>query len=505
MQISRSHPFPRVTGSAHGFVTPWIVGVSLIAFALGSVSCASSGTSIADAQVFAENAAVASLNTQLETARAAGHDVLAPDGVNAASELLDQAIAEAREGNQTGAGKFAEKGLARLAKAAEDSETASEALRDVLAARRRAAEAGAESLLSDRWEEAEEQLVESASLIEEGDLEGAMDETPELIEAYSALELEALESDATALARAAIDAARDADAKDYAPQTFKRARKELEIATGILETDRSRVEAANVHARQASAFAARSQYIAALAKEFERRDYDREEVILWYQEQLSEVAKPLGDEIAFTQPNHEVITGTRLRIEELLAASEQIEEVALAVQAETLEAEARLAMESAQEARYDRVQRLFSEDEAVVSRRGKNVVLSTYGFEFAVGDSEIGSSNFPLLNKISQAIEEFGDPSIIVSGHTDATGSDSLNQRLSTERAKKVGDFLVQIGKLEPARVSTRGLGETQPLASNETVAGRARNRRIEILIVNDPKDLMGSDLPAVSGAPPSN
>ena len=167
--------------------------------------------------------------------------------------------------------------------------------------------------------------------------------------------------------------------------------------------------------------------------------------------------------------------------------------------------EARLAMESAQEARYDRVQRLFTEDEAVVSRRGENVVLSTYGFDFAVGDSEIGSSNFPLLNKISQAIEEFGQPSIIVSGHTDATGSDSLNQRLSTERAKKVGDFLVQIGELEASRVSTRGLGETQPLASNETVAGRARNRRIEILIVNDPTDLMDSDLPAVSGAPPSN
>ncbi len=90
-----------------------------------------------------------------------------------------------------------------------------------------------------------------------------------------------------------------------------------------------------------------------------------------------------------------------------------------------------------------------------------------------------------LLNKISRAIAEFDTPRIKVSGHTDATGSDETNQRLSEERAQKVGAFLVQVGQLEPNRVSTAGYGESKPVASTETADGRARNRRIEILIEN--------------------
>jgi len=72
------------------------------------------------------------------------------------------------------------------------------------------------------------------------------------------------------------------------------------------------------------------------------------------------------------------------------------------------------------------------------------------------------------------------------------------------DEALGVGDFLTEIAGIEPDRVVTRGFGESQPVASNETAEGRARNRRIEVLIVNQPVAEAATEttLPAV-GAPP--
>ena len=68
-------------------------------------------------------------------------------------------------------------------------------------------------------------------------------------------------------------------------------------------------------------------------------------------------------------------------------------------------------------------------------------------------------------------------------GHTDSTGSDAYNQGLSERRARSVADYLSSHG-VQSARIGTRGFGETQPVASNETEEGRAANRRVEIKIV---------------------
>ena len=88
-----------------------------------------------------------------------------------------------------------------------------------------------------------------------------------------------------------------------------------------------------------------------------------------------------------------------------------------------------------------------------------------------------------------------------MTGHTDSTGNDDTNQRLSDERAQKVGAFLVEVGQLDPDYVTTKGFGESRPVASNETEPGRARNRRIEILIVNQP-GAASQALEAVSAPP---
>ncbi len=458
-------------------------------------------TGITREEVLERYDAVASLSAQLNAASDAGLAVLAPRGFESAQQSLDQAVASAQQGNDAEAERVALAGLERLARATEDSARTSEALREALASRQRAVDAGAATLLPERFEALEDEFREAAQLAERGNLESAKESGPYLLRGYSALELDALKTDATDLARAAIAEARKDDAERYAAVTFGKAKKELSIAEEILETDRSRMQQANTHARRASELAARSQYLSELAKEFDRRDYDWEQALLWYQEQLEDLTSPLDPGISFTKPNHEAIAETRERVAtlvrlhaesqaELAEARGRIELLELTSTTSREELEAQLARvkerQREDEARYARVSSMFTDDEAEVYRKGSDVLLTTYGFDFPVGESEIRSNNFPLLNKIARAISEFDRPKVVVSGHTDATGSDATNLKLSEERARKVGAFLVQIGELEADHVTTRGFGETKPVASNDTEEGRAKNRRIEILIVND-------------------
>jgi outer membrane protein OmpA-like peptidoglycan-associated protein len=138
------------------------------------------------------------------------------------------------------------------------------------------------------------------------------------------------------------------------------------------------------------------------------------------------------------------------------------------------------------QARYDQIQGMFSESEANIYRQGHNVLLETHAFYFPVGGSEIQSENFDLLDKIVRAIKVFPSPLVVVRGHTDATGNDSNNLRLSQLRAEKVAAFLSKLGGIDAQTIRATGYGESRPVASNETEAGRALNRRIEVLLVNE-------------------
>jgi peptidoglycan-binding protein ArfA len=77
-----------------------------------------------------------------------------------------------------------------------------------------------------------------------------------------------------------------------------------------------------------------------------------------------------------------------------------------------------------------------------------------------------------------------GDSHIDIEGHTDSTGSEETNLKLSRERAAAVGDFLVTQG-IAQTRMTTKGLGPADPVASNDTAEGRAKNRRVEIVLAN--------------------
>lgn len=102
------------------------------------------------------------------------------------------------------------------------------------------------------------------------------------------------------------------------------------------------------------------------------------------------------------------------------------------------------------------------------------------GANFATGSSRLLAGASAKLNEVVQAAREYPEMDLMVSGHTDSSGSARLNQALSRDRAAAVKEYLVGQG-VAAERIRTEGFGSQQPVADNRTAAGRAQNRRVEI------------------------
>ena len=87
------------------------------------------------------------------------------------------------------------------------------------------------------------------------------------------------------------------------------------------------------------------------------------------------------------------------------------------------------------------------------------------------------------LDSVATVLKTYPDSTIVVSGHTDTTGNDTINNPLSVNRASSVESYLESQG-ISSSRITSRGYGSKQPIASNATEAGRAQNRRVEIAII---------------------
>jgi flagellar motor protein MotB len=112
---------------------------------------------------------------------------------------------------------------------------------------------------------------------------------------------------------------------------------------------------------------------------------------------------------------------------------------------------------------------------------GKKVVLNNILFE--TGKSVLTKSSYDEIDRLLSILEENQKMRIEISGHTDKTGSEPLNFKLSENRAKAVVDYLVQKG-ISTSRLEYKGYGSLQPVADNATAAGRAKNRRVEFKIL---------------------
>jgi outer membrane protein OmpA-like peptidoglycan-associated protein len=108
--------------------------------------------------------------------------------------------------------------------------------------------------------------------------------------------------------------------------------------------------------------------------------------------------------------------------------------------------------------------------------------MAIYGVLFDTGNASIKPESAPVLAEIAKLLESRPSLNILVVGHTDNEGSHEYNMNLSSQRANSVVRYLAAENGVEKSRMSAAGVGFLAPVASNESAAGRTKNRRVELV-----------------------
>jgi outer membrane protein OmpA-like peptidoglycan-associated protein len=121
--------------------------------------------------------------------------------------------------------------------------------------------------------------------------------------------------------------------------------------------------------------------------------------------------------------------------------------------------------------------------QATVKAGEKELTITVLAINLFTPAMEISGSGKGILDQLGGFLKKYPNHKVVVSGHTDSTGSESTNRAVSEKRASKVREYLVAYQNVNPSQVTSEGLGPSQPVANNATEAGRALNRRVEIAV----------------------
>lgn len=269
-----------------------------------------------------------------------------------------------------------------------------------------------------------------------------------------------------------VEIARAAGAEEYASEEFARATQALADAQTALQGRRSeRRETAGI-ARQA-VLAGEDARRAALASAAEAEAEAQRQAALASERERADAA----------------LAAERDRAALALATERDRAQLALATERERADAEAarsatQAAAAAARAARADLLERL---DAVLPTRETERGLLSEIGgVNFMTGAAELSVAARESLARFSGIVASYPDLRFRVAGHTDSTGSAQINTELSLRRAITVRDYLIGQGVAASA-IDVDGFGPSEPIADNSTAEGRARNRRVEIIISGGP------------------
>lgn len=373
-----------------------------------------------------------------------------------------------------------------------------------MAARSDALSADAMRSSADLWNKAESLFRSAATSLENGNMRTARSEAGDAQGLYRTAELEAIKANFLAVARDLLSRADAMGVKTTAPQTLERARKLANLAEAAIQQNRYENAEARRLAEEASYEAAHAIYLHQVISQLRALGRDYEDVILQSETMIAKVATALNQHVKFD-------AGFEPAIQEIIAALKsrdtartELADTLSNMRAEnenlhrriaTLERSAPAAADPSpnhdrktdERKKHDQTVLLaslfFTSEDGVVLKEGSSVILRIYGLEFAPGKSSLDAQFSGLLSKIARAVRMFPNAQLTVEGNTESGGSETTNQHLSEARARAVAAYLRSV--VSPSTpILSQGYGSSRPIADNGTAEGRARNRRIDIIIV---------------------
>ncbi|MFQ5650385.1 MAG: OmpA family protein [bacterium] len=371
-------------------------------------------------------------------------------------------------------------------------------------AREDALRANAPEYAKNLYNKAESEFISAAKKLERNDVKGAKKRLPQIDDLYRQAELNAIKVSIIGNVRNLMREAKEIEANKYTPITYANALKLLNESEAILNSNRRSESSAKEKAEKAEFEAKHAIFLTRQIKRLKKNEREWENFILDREVIIEDIAKELGFEAYFDEGMQKPLNGilkiaASLQLEKRELLSEVKEKDAeiqrlnqelqsyhekeQGLQAELREKQYKLEMKRRREERIKSVEEMFASREAVVLRKGNDLIIRLIGLTFPSGKATIRPEFFSLLTTVQRAIRKFPNAPFSIEGHTDSVGDDRYNENLSYERAQAVKQYLLANMGLDESRVTALGYGESRPIASNETNRGRAQNRRIDIVV----------------------
>ena len=384
------------------------------------------------------------------------------------------------------------------------AELAKTVLSQVLKSRQDAFNAKAKDLSAAIWTKAERDFNSAIRYLERGDLKSAKRKDISATSLYRDAELIAIKAQYLTQTRRLLSQADKGRVGRYAPLTLDKAKRLLADAERELEENRYDTDYPRSLAQQANYEAKHAIYLSEVVLSVRNKDLSVEMLVLQWEDPLRQIAGA-ADVLPRMSNGHEELSAElvdyvenvrndlqnleqdvdagNLRLADMAEEIRALDERLGGATAERAALVQRLEAQARVKEQFERVEKMFGRSEARVFREGNNVILRLVGLSFDSGESAIKQGSFDLLAKVEKAIDIFPRSELVIEGHTDSHGGDELNHKLSQERAESLQQYMINAMRIPSYRVIATGFGETNPVANNETAAGRAKNRRIDIVI----------------------
>ena len=434
---------------------------------------------------------------EIATARKNQLNVLSPNWFSKAEASLTRAKKALGKGDEIS--KIMEnvaEGRAQLKRAEEMAQVARTTMPELIKSREMARAAGATKIKD--YAGAEDDFLMLTKAIEDNNLRLAQRERDSVSKAFRALELRAIKDQTIGEVRKLLAQAENDGARKYAPHSLSMAQQKLKNTDAFITQNPYEKAKMQEMANDALFYA---QRLIQMNKQSQKiRTMESEEIARWIEEMLHQTTAKLSapdmrnepfeiqvenmvESVSALQADHKfVIEQTKEQEADIAALKNRV----AALEGETKEQQAakeRLTAEKEFNEKFIQIQNYFEPGEAEVYKQGNQLVIRLKSIQFPVGKDTIMPKNYETLSKVQSAIRTFGEPDVIIEGHTDSTGSDEVNEHLSQQRAEAVRQYLVANRTLPYDRIVALGYGSMRPLASNETVDGRAINRRIDVIV----------------------
>ncbi|MEW6193775.1 MAG: OmpA family protein [Bacteroidota bacterium] len=417
-------------------------------------------------------------------------------------------------------------------KASESAQIIGQNFSALMKTRQLVIEANSGDLFPEQWNEAEKNFANAFDEFNDSNPEGVKKYSDAADKLYKEAEVISLKNKYTMKLNEAIEKADDDGIEKYAPLGFKKAKQFVMDIETTLGTNRyDTVKARNLK-NQGLYEINHGLYLKNLFVKMDDEDKTREDLILTWEEPLAKVAAQFKVNPLFDSGSENVTTkiieniksdkskieklekdvnALTLKVDELNKslelsnnnldeAKKQNEQFAIeisrlkkvneenlakltVIESENIKFKTKAEQQAQNEQMIKSVSDMFLPSEAEVVRNGDLIVIRLINMNFPTNKATLDPQYFNLLNKVQKAIQTFPNGTVVLEGHTDGQGDYQKNLELSQNRASSIYQYLLSTMGGEASRISVIGMGSSKPIANNASEEGKAKNRRIEVII----------------------